>query len=276
MTSEVVQPIGYVLGYDEAEHRRLEQQAARLEPATRDALHAAGVGPGWHCLDVACGTGANMRIMGTMVGASGRVHGIDLDDVYGSRAAETLNSVGPGVFSFQKFDVMGKGDPDGAPYDLVFTRLLICHMTEPARAVERLWRWVKPGGTLLVQDYDMGIMCAMPHSPAHAEGFELIRQSFTRSGKDARAGTSMPHYFMKAGAGFPDGTRVASYLAPASLMTPAATAVLTSLAPALEKMGVASKAHVAEVIARMQAAAKDPEASARGPDLVASWKKKPA
>lgn len=170
---------------------------------------------------------------------------------------------------------MGTGDPDGAPYDLVFTRLLICHMTDPVHAIERLWSWVKPGGTLLVQDYDMGIMYAMPHSPAHAEGFELIRRSFTASGKDARAGASMPHYFMKAGTGFPDGTRVASYLAPSYMMTPAATAVLTSVGPALEKMGIATKGRVAQVIADMQEAAKDPQASARGPDLIASWKRKP-
>jgi 2-polyprenyl-3-methyl-5-hydroxy-6-metoxy-1,4-benzoquinol methylase len=268
--------VGYVLGYDEAEHHRLEQQAARLEPATREALHAIGLGDGWRCLDVACGTGAIMRLMGPMVGASGRVHGIDLDDVYGTRAAETLNAAGPPIFSFQTFDVMGTDDPDGAPYDLVFTRLFICHMTDPVRAVSRLWSWVKPGGTLLVQDYDMGIMHSMPHSPAHDEGFELIRQSFTRSGKDARAGASMPHYFMKAGVGFPDGTRAASYLAPSYMTTPAAIAVLTSLGPALNKMGVASEAHVKEVIAGMQDAAKDPHASARGPDLIACWKRKPA
>jgi 2-polyprenyl-3-methyl-5-hydroxy-6-metoxy-1,4-benzoquinol methylase len=264
----------YILGYDEAEHARLEQQAQRLEPATRQALATVGIKEGWRCLDVACGTGANMRLMGPMVGASGQVHGIDLDDVYGSAAARKLNAIGPSIYSFEAFDVMGAGEPQGAPYDLVFTRLLICHMTEPARAVGRLWSWVKPGGTLLTQDYDMGVMFSIPASPAHERAFELIRRSFTATGKDARAGASMPHYFMQAGVGFPDGTQAASFLAPSARLTPAAAAVLTSLAPTLDKLGLASKAEITDILASMQTAAQNPEASARGPDLIASWKRK--
>ncbi len=67
----------YVLGYDEAEYARLEMQAKALEPFTREALKAAGVGAGWRCLDVACGTGAVTRMLGEVVGASGSVHAID-------------------------------------------------------------------------------------------------------------------------------------------------------------------------------------------------------
>jgi ubiquinone/menaquinone biosynthesis C-methylase UbiE len=276
MNKKTTRSAGYILGHDAAERQRLEMQAARLEPATRQALEAVGVASGWNCLDVACGTGAVMRMLGPIVGSSGSVHGIDLDDANGSGAVASLNAAGPAVFSFQKLDVTSEGDPQGAPFDLVFTRLLICHMVDPAGVVARLWRWVKPGGVLLIQDYDMGIMHAMPESIAHAQAFDLIRNSFTASGKDARAGASMPHYFLKAGAGFPDGTLISGFISPMSAAMPAIVAVLTSLTPALEKLGLATPARVAEVIEGVRKAAENNEASSRGPDLIASWKRKPA
>lgn len=276
MTHPASQSSSYLLGYDEAEHQRLERQAARWEPATREALEVIGVGPGWRCLDVACGTGAVMRLLSQLVGPSGQVHAIDLDATYGARAADTLNAeIGP-IHSFERLDVTAPGTPQGAPFDLVFTRLLICHMTDPIGTVRRLWSWVKPGGTLLLQDYDMGLMQTQPPNPAFDRAFQLLQAPFTASGRDPRAGASMQHYLAAAGAGFPDDTRIAGWLSPRPVGVAALVSVLASLVPALAELQMATAAEVAEVIARLRAAAEEPHATMRGPDLISCWKRKEA
>jgi cyclopropane fatty-acyl-phospholipid synthase-like methyltransferase len=47
----------YVLGHAEAEHRRLEVQAALIAPITRRLLVDAGIQEGMHVLDVGTGGG---------------------------------------------------------------------------------------------------------------------------------------------------------------------------------------------------------------------------
>lgn len=264
----------YILGYDAAEHERLDRQAAMWEEATREALNAVDVKPGWRCLDAACGTGAVMRILGEMVGPSGTVHGADLDEIYGSAAIAKLNASGYPVHTFEKLDLVNGGDPEGAPFDLVFTRLLICHMTDPVKMLKRLWSWVRPGGVLLVQDYDMGVTHRKPVTDASLRAYDLIRAVFSMSGKDPRAGASMPHYFIETGIGFPDGTLVRGKLAPVADVAGMHTAALSSMTPALVKLGAATEDEMKALIAEISRLSTDPTATARIPDMIASWKRK--
>lgn len=264
----------YILGYDAAEHERLDRQAAMWEDATREALAAVGVKPGWRCLDAACGTGSVTRILGELVGPSGAVHAADLDEIYGSAAIARLNSGGRPIHSFEKLDLVDGDDPKGAPFDIVFTRLLICHMTDPVRMLKRLWSWVKPGGVLLVQDYDMGVMHRAPITEPTMRAYDLIRAVFSKSGKDPRAGASMPHYFIEAGIGYPDGTLVRGKLAPVAEVVGMHTAALSSMTPGLVKLGAATADEMTALIADIGRLSTDPAATARIPDMIASWKKR--
>ena len=56
------------------------------EEATRQTLTRAGISTGQRCLDVGCGTGSVMRIMGEMVGPVGLVLGLDVDERIGNTA----------------------------------------------------------------------------------------------------------------------------------------------------------------------------------------------
>jgi predicted RNA methylase len=112
--------LNYVLGYDEAEYARLEMQAKALEPFARQALTAAGVGAGWRCLDVACGTGAVTRVLGEMVGASASVHAVDIDVRHAEVTVAQLRETGPDIYSTEQFDATVPGAPRGAPFNLVF------------------------------------------------------------------------------------------------------------------------------------------------------------
>ena len=108
---------GYVLPREDEEYRRLERQAKIWEEATRQTLARADVSPGQHCLDVGCGTGSVMRILGEMVGSSGSVLGLDLDDGIGRRSTDILNHEQPGRHSFARADLTATDTVEGSPFD---------------------------------------------------------------------------------------------------------------------------------------------------------------
>ena len=71
----------YVLGSDEAEVERLDQQAAAIAPATALLLRAAGIGPGMRVLDLGTGPGHVAFLVAELVGPEGSVLGIDQSEV---------------------------------------------------------------------------------------------------------------------------------------------------------------------------------------------------
>jgi ubiquinone/menaquinone biosynthesis C-methylase UbiE len=73
---------GYVLGNQDSEIARLEIQATLFEPLTRQTLLNAGLKKGMRCIDIGCGSGSVTRLMANMVGKTGRVVGIDIDNRY--------------------------------------------------------------------------------------------------------------------------------------------------------------------------------------------------
>ncbi len=266
---------GYILGYSAEEHARLDIQAASSEPATRRVLEKVGVKSGWHCLDVACGTASVTRILGGLVGPKGAVHAVDLDETYGIPAISKLKDAGPDNYSFEKLDVTGDTPPKGAPFDLVFTRLLIVHMAEPVKVLRNLWNWVRPGGVLLVQDFDMHVAVTMTDGGRSAEAEPLIWKIFAAMGKDYRAGTSMPRRFLQAGIGAHDGIEVSASFGSGKDYNTEAAPVLKSLIPVAVKYGVATAAEIEAVIAAMAKEAEEPYSIGRWPDMIATWKRKP-
>jgi ubiquinone/menaquinone biosynthesis C-methylase UbiE len=263
----------YVLGYDEAEYARLAQQAAALEPATREALTAVGVKTGWRCLDVACGTGAVTRVLGEMVGGTGAVHAVDLDTRHAQATIAKLREAGPDIYTSEDFDVTGAAAPKGAPYDLVYTRLLICHMRDPVAVLKRLWSFVAPGGVLLVQDFDMGVLHVAPPIAAVEEAFVVLQEVFRSDGKDYRAGASMPHYFMQAAIGAPDGIRIASTLAPSRAVKMMLFGVIRSLGASVARLRIKRAEEMDRLLGDLQ---QEPPAEAwlRIPDLISTWKRR--
>src|SRR5215467_832437 len=67
----------YILGHSDAEIRRLQTQAAILQPITERLLRCAGIQPGMRVLDLGSGAGDVAMLAAELVGPSGSVVGID-------------------------------------------------------------------------------------------------------------------------------------------------------------------------------------------------------
>jgi len=172
---------GYVLARTEAEYQRLRLQAKAWEPATRALLADAGIAEGMRCLDAGCGPGEAMRLIGRMVGPTGHVTGLDIDAALGAHMlAELHREEGPN-FAFVSADLM-RGDPvPGAPFDLVYARLLLLHMTDPVGAVRRLASLLRPGGRLVLVEF-RGEDPEVPIKPEHKMTLKQVRRELEPQG----------------------------------------------------------------------------------------------
>jgi ubiquinone/menaquinone biosynthesis C-methylase UbiE len=232
----------YVLGRSPEEYERLRLQARMWEPETERLFDRIGLGPGDHCLDVGCGPGEAMRLMAERVGADGRVTGIDVDAALGAQAVEMLHDAGHGNCRFDPIDVETSADVPGAPFDLVYARLLLLHVDDPVAVLRRLWSLVRPGGHLVVQDYEVLSGAVVPEHPAAEELMRVARETMSLGGLDLHIGLRLADVYLRAGAGPPDGIDAGVRLGPLPELAHLFEAVYRSVLPRALELGVTTEA----------------------------------
>ena len=123
----------YVLSSGDAGRERLRILARVMERGTRSLLDKASVGPGQTCLDVVCGGGDVSQILADQVGPTGRVVGVDLDEVKLEIARNEAQYAGKSHLSYQNANVFDL--PFEATFDVVYSRFLLTHLADPAAAI---------------------------------------------------------------------------------------------------------------------------------------------
>src|ERR671937_1853607 len=137
----------YLLEHDwEQEPRRLQLLEEHADPTSVRRLEATRVGEGWRCLEVGAGRGSIARWLGKTVGPAGHVVALDLDTSLLTHLDEPNIDVVCG-------DILDIDLPE-ASFDLVHTRLVLMHIPERRRALERIASWLRPGGWLVVEELD--------------------------------------------------------------------------------------------------------------------------
>ncbi len=231
----------YLLGRTSEEYQRLERQAMLWQPLALRMIKETGLKEGMKCLDVGCGTGNVMRLMGSIVGKGGSVSGIDIDEKVGNEALNILNNIGDSVYYFESKDVMIPGAIEPGTYDFIYTRFVLIHQTDPVSMVRKLYDALKPGGTLLVQDYDMASIKVNEKTIGVVDYFrDLLIKIFTQTGKDPEAGMHLSIYFEEAGIGSPDGTDASSIITKALLFMQMIKAVALSMKPGITGLNLST------------------------------------
>jgi ubiquinone/menaquinone biosynthesis C-methylase UbiE len=266
---------GYVLARTSAEYQRLRQQARLWEQVTAQVLDRVGINAGMRCLDVGCGPGEVMRLVAERVGATGRVTGLDNDGRIGREAVEVLRATVAGQFEFIQADAETTGEPPGGPFDLVYARLLLFHLSDPVAMLRKMYAWTRPGGVLLVQDLDFHPMDIVPRPATWAEFENVMFGVFDRAGRDTRIGLKLPLHFAAAGVGEPDGTDVAGQLLPLAEIGGLFQAVYESMQPAGLRLGLTTEDAGQAFIAEITEAIRDRRGVGMAPLLVSAWKHKP-
>lgn len=165
---------------------RMNALARLYDPATQRTLIATGISPGWHCLEVGGGGGGVARWMAERVGATGTVLCTDIDPRH-IAPSELPN------LQVVRHDAVRDALPEGR-FDLAHARLVLLHIPERAAVLEKMVAALKPGGWLVIEDFDTASVLPDPaanEQERRVETAEALRAYMIRGGVDARFGRSL-------------------------------------------------------------------------------------
>jgi ubiquinone/menaquinone biosynthesis C-methylase UbiE len=265
----------YLLSRTSGEYQRLHRQALAWEKITSRVLDEAGLCEGMNFLDVGCGTGDVMRVAGKVIGKSGSVTGFDIDEKIGKEAFTLLQQLDNSNYSFNYFDIVNDVMPEA--YDFIYSRFVLIHMTEPVKIIRKLYDALKPGGILLMQDYDFAAM-KVNSKLEKTSGYmrQLMLDIFTRAGKDPEMGTNLSAYFINAGIGKPAGTDASSIITPVAVAASMMKAVTAGFKNAFLQLGIATEERLDEYISDLDKVIDENENYfSTWPMLNSAWVKKP-
>jgi SAM-dependent methyltransferase len=188
----------YAIRGGQSGRERLRVLSHVLQGGTFDFLDKIGVRPGMMCLDVGCGGGDVARELARRVCATGGVVGLDMDAaqlqiVRAETAAQNIHNI-----DYQVADVTNPPSDLGS-FDLVYTRFLLCHLTEPAEVLSWMVECLRPGGVLAVEDIDLSGMFCHPPLPAFDRYVALMGEVIRRRGGDPLIGLNLPRMLVEAG-----------------------------------------------------------------------------
>jgi len=216
-----------------------------------------------------------MRLMAGRTGPAGSVLGIDTDSSLGDMALATLHAAGHRQCSFRAHDLTAGEPIPGAPFGLVYARLLLFHLPQRVDVLGRLWDAVAPGGHLVVQDYDIRGVSVLPALASVDELTRVIIGAFQAVGADVHVGARLPQLFMEAGVGHPDGTDVAGRLEPLATGSALLERTFSSVLPTAVAHGITTETDAAASLASLDRdATRFAGAPMTWPLLIGAWKRK--
>ncbi len=161
----------------QAELERLRALETIWDGYSRHNLEATGLATGWRCLEVGAGAGSIARWLCDRVGAQGSVVATDTDVRFLDSAQSNLE--------VRRHDIT-RDELETAAYDLVHTRLLLEHLPQHEVALDRMIAALKPGGWLVIEEFDHVSFLPEPQSTPAAQ---RTWSAFLRSIRAAGAAT---------------------------------------------------------------------------------------
>jgi SAM-dependent methyltransferase len=149
----------YALGHTDRERHRLTVQGKLINPLTERFLQRAGLSRGMRVLDVGCSVGEVSLIIATLVGPTGYVHGVDVDEMALTIARQRCRESGYDNVRFETRDLTELSPLE--PYDAVIGRHILIHLADPLAALRKAVAFVRPGGLVAFQEVDF---CIKPPS----------------------------------------------------------------------------------------------------------------
>jgi SAM-dependent methyltransferase len=191
----------YVMGHNDRERRRLALQATILAPLTTQFLARAGIGEGMTVLDLGCGVGDVTLIAAQLVGPSGRVIAVDMDEAALAVAEARARADGFGNVSF----VSAKIDeyrPEGA--HAVVGRHILIHAPDPLATLRHARGILHEGGVAAFQEFDFSYFPPpFPPFALRERVCAVFTDFFGRLGRGDTGGR-LYHLFTEAGFAAPD------------------------------------------------------------------------
>lgn len=262
----------YVLATGSAAVHRLWLLHSIYSPAGKRILLQAGLRQGMKIADFGCGVGATTRMFSEITGASGHVTGIDVHAAQLEEARQACATNGLENASFVHADACDTKLP-AESFDLVYCRFLLLHLTNPNDCVREMYRVLKPGGVLVLEDGDLATAESVPPSAMNA-----FAELFTKLGpiRGVNYSISRDLFHMMQAAGIPQPE--------VEIHQPAITRgdarfflkwSVEEAGPAMVNAGVLTQAELDRTLKDMQAAVEDLNVVILPPKMSIVWGRKP-
>jgi SAM-dependent methyltransferase len=186
----------YLLADQPSELERLRLQSLVWEPTGRQLLAKLEDGSNGRALDVGCGALGWLRILSEWVGRSGQVVGTDIDERALAAARSFLDSEGISNVELVVDDLFDSKLEPGS-FDLVHARYQIAPLGRGQEQVAVHRRLVRPGGLVVLEEWDLASWHFNPAAPAAERLIGLLAEIFGALGGEA--GRGLPQLLRDAG-----------------------------------------------------------------------------
>ncbi|WP_101949316.1 bifunctional 2-polyprenyl-6-hydroxyphenol methylase/3-demethylubiquinol 3-O-methyltransferase UbiG [Mycobacterium sp. 3519A] len=153
------------------ERARLAGMEALWDPGSQALLDELGIGAGTECLEVGAGGGSMVE---WMAARGAHVTAIDIDTRY-------IDHLASDSITVRRIDLRSDELPQ-SEYDLIHARLVLEHLADRERILGRLVAALKPGGWMVVEDYDWTSYGFEDGTRGHSEIGDAIFDFMTSAG----------------------------------------------------------------------------------------------
>jgi ubiquinone/menaquinone biosynthesis C-methylase UbiE len=141
------------------------------------------------CFDIGCGGGDVTLEFARRIGPRGKVIGADMDETKLDIARRETEALGIRNVEFRYLDIRSPRNDISSDFDVVYARFLLTHLDDPSRAVSAFYRYLRPGGLVIVEDIDFNGHFTYPESKAFHRYRELYCEVVRKRGGDPNRAT---------------------------------------------------------------------------------------
>jgi ubiquinone/menaquinone biosynthesis C-methylase UbiE len=188
----------YVVAVGQDDKNRLAIQHLSFASGTENFLNGIGIKPAMKILIVGCGAGDETVLIANKVGTSGHVTAVDsspeqIEVAKERMATEKLTNI--------TLTVLNAEDLDSIPeqFDIVYCRMVLVHVVDPKKVLEKMLARVKVNGKLACEEPDISTCFTIPNSKAFDKHINLLSKFLRKKGCDPDLGTKTYGIFKEIG-----------------------------------------------------------------------------
>ncbi len=184
--------ISYIHGFDQAEQKRLLEQAAFLAPKVYEGFDFRKVKK---LLEIGCGVGAQTKIL-AQKNAKMHITSVDISENQIATAQRNLAS----LIKKGRVDLIHltkETAVDDKAFDAVFLCWVLEHVTLPESVLEQAHRALKKGGTIYLSEVFSTSVRIYPRAPKFEKFWTLLCDTQSKYGGDPDVGVRVPSLLKK-------------------------------------------------------------------------------
>jgi ubiquinone/menaquinone biosynthesis C-methylase UbiE len=247
---------------------RLRILARVMQPTTNILLNQVGIKQGMSCLDVGCGGGDVSFYLAKLVGSTGRIVGIDIDETKIEIARK--EAIENKILNIE-FRVSDINEVEGkAEFDIVYARFLLTHLQDPVNALKKIFSELKPGGLVVLEDVDFNGHFCFPENEAFKRYVQLYSEVVNIRGGDPNIGPRLPNLLKETGF---EKIKV-NVVQPAGIdgeVKMMAAITMENIAHAVMSTALATGEEIDDILKNLYELAMDKESFCSIPRIVQTW-----